>query len=198
MRPRIGGSRHDAELVVVLVDVGRIQHRQLRRRRRMVKGVTECDHRADSVTRNIDALVAEVNGQGVNVSRHRLLVVSGLGLTGTAHSAYIDGDHAEALREGGHDLPVFPPRFRPTGQEHQGLAPPTGHVVQSDPVDVGVLAREVPVQGGRELLVTERCVRRHVSSSPSARIRRGPAAASSRERPVWIDLAAGSARVSRS
>lgn len=75
-------------------------------------------------------MVAELAHERVDVARHRLLVVTGLRLVGTAHAADVDDEQAKGPRQGRHDLAKPPPGLGMPRQQHKRRSFAADDIVQ--------------------------------------------------------------------
>ena len=129
------GRRQHWRLHPRLVWVRHIHHGELPGGLWIHCGIRERDRGAGVVTRDVDLVVAEMSDQRIDVFGHSLRVVPIFRFGRQAHAAHVDADHMKLLREGWHDLVVFPPCLGPSWQKYQGPALASLHVVQTNAVN---------------------------------------------------------------
>lgn len=102
----------------------------------ILSGVGVGDHQPDIVAYNPDALVPEQCREGVDVLRHRLLVVTALRLGRLPEAAQIGGDHAVRLGEFGNEGSPHMAGLGVAMQKKHRIAFAGAQIVQLDPVDL--------------------------------------------------------------
>jgi hypothetical protein len=102
---------------------------------RVLRGVSVGDHQSDVVTDNSRAPKSERRCEGMNVLRHRLLVVAAIWFGRLTESAQVWRDNRSGLRQFNHQRPPHPTGFGIAMQQNHRIAVSGDQIVKPDLVD---------------------------------------------------------------